>query len=494
MKRQRDADMAPRQVSMLKYALIVGFMMIVIAVVVAVSVLAFRKADTVLKDKVCTLTSSLNVQMQLNLKGYLDRMETIGTLAFGEEVIYTYDATDPKNDEYEAINTEKKISDKLYSLCIMENFVDYGIVYRNDHTVGKISNGTNALFGDKKFESFEAMITDQRTHDGWEAGLANNYNRIYYVKRVHENAVLVISFYAAELEDVFDNSAAMADMSIRLTDQDYSILYSSDRDEVGTPLPDPIRTRVQGQRSATVLDNDYLVTVNATAEDWYVICSIPTEVILREEKEVRLYIILVSIVAVLLAATIGAIFASRMTRPMEGLVTRLDNKARIDQLTGILNKRTFEEEAAQCLRDALPTEQHAIVFLDIDNFKGVNDTLGHAYGDKVLAKVGSILRGTFSGEDYLGRVGGDEFAVLVNTVPEEGDYRSYITALCEALCKAFRSNYTGDDGRYKISASIGVAIFSPTLRDYAALCKAADEALYRSKGLGKDTYTIRDDA
>ena len=97
--------------------IMISFSVIVIAAVAIVSNLAITKTDETLKNKVISLTSSLNVQMKLNMDGYLSRMETIAALAFGEESSYTYDATDPDNDEYEAINTEKIITDKLYSLC-----------------------------------------------------------------------------------------------------------------------------------------------------------------------------------------------------------------------------------------------------------------------------------------------------------------------------------------------------------------------------------------
>ena len=129
----------------------------------------------------------------------------------------------------------------------------------------------------------------------------------------------------------------------------------------------------------------------------------------------------------------------------------------------------------------------------MDNFKGVNDTLGHAYGDKVLARIGSMLRATFSTEDYLGRIGGDEFCVLMNTQPEDGkSYEDYVIGKCEEICAAFREHYTGDDGSYKISASIGCALFARDGEDFETLYKSADKALYASKERGKDTYTIYD--
>lgn len=491
MAKHKSEKPSLKKIRRIKYIMIFGYAVIVVAAIVFISILAVRKTDQVLKNKVSTLASSLNVQMKLNMDSYLARMETIGTLAFAASETYTYDATDTGNDSYEAINTEKIISDKLYSLCIMENFVDYGIVYRNNHTVGKISNGTASLFGESMFDEFEGMISRNRTKDGWAAGYQDNFKRIYYVKRIHDNALLIISFYTAELEAVFDNPETMSDMEIRLTNQNYDILYSSEPNEVGQPLPAEIAERVQDQNAATVMDNSYLVSVNACGDDWYVICSIPTQIILNEKNEMQFYIYMIAFFAACLAALIAGIFSIRITQPVEDIVANLDTKAHIDQLTGILNKRSFEEYTENHLTSASEKDRHALILLDVDNFKGVNDTLGHAYGDEVLAKIGRILREVFQSEDFLGRIGGDEFCVLVNAVPEDGQsYEDYVSTRCESLCEAFRNNYTGDDGTYKISASIGAAIFHKHGSDFQALYHAADKALYASKERGKDTYTM----
>jgi len=482
-----------KNIKKLQLSMIIGYALIVIVSIGIISQLAVKKTDEALKNKVISMVSSLNMQMKLNMESYISRMETIATLSFGVEESYTYDATDPNNDEYEAINKEKIISDKLYSLCIMENFVDYGIVYRNNRTVGKISNGTNSLFGDKIFEELSSMVTRQRTNDGWSTGYKDDFKRIYYVKKIHENAILVISFYASELKSVLDNPETIHGMKIQLTNQDYNILYSIERDEIGTPLQGTISSRAVGQAPATIMDNEYLVSINKCGEEWYIICSIPTSAILKEKNEMQLYIYMTALIAAFFAVLVGTVFSLRLTKPVKNVVTSLDIKAHIDQLTGILNKLSFEEYAQDRISTSLPIEKHALIILDLDNFKGVNDTLGHAYGDIVLAKTGSILRTTFSQNDFVGRIGGDEFCVLINEYPNDVPYEDFVKSKCEQLCTAFRNNYTGDDGKYKISASIGVSLFPEHGSSFAEMYKASDNALYFSKHKGKDTYTIFED-
>ncbi|MBR4554486.1 MAG: GGDEF domain-containing protein [Ruminococcus sp.] len=479
-----------RNISNVQLLMIFGFGLIVIAAVLTVSVLAIRKTDEVLKNKVISLTSSLNVQMKLNMESYLSRMETIATLAFGEKEAYTYDATDPNNDEYESINIEKKITERLFSLCIMENFVDYGIVYRNNRVVGKISNGTASLFGDRIFTEISSMISRPRTNDGWSTGYDNNFKRIYYVKKVHDNAVLVISFYASELDAVFDNPETLGDMDIRLVNKDNNIIYSKEPDEVGKSLPDDVADRIRGKDSASVLDNEYLATVNKCG-DWYVVCSIPTQIILNEKNEMTTFIVVTAVFAAFLAVLMALLLSYRIIRPIRKTVFTLDNKARIDLLTGILNKRSFEEYAGNCLENSLDSECHALIILDIDNFKSVNDTLGHAYGDKVLEKTGEILRSVFSEDDYLGRIGGDEFGVLVNTRFDSREkFDSYLHDKCRDLASAYHDYYSGRDGSYKISASIGVSVWPDHGRSFEELYSACDSALYHSKKSGRDTFTF----
>lgn len=475
----------------LKPLLIFGYGLIILIAIAVVSRLAIKKTDTVLKNKVSSLTSSLNVQMKLNLNSYLERMETISALVFASEEAYTYDAT-ANNDEYEALETESLISDKLYDLCIMENFVDYGIVYSNNHTVGKISNGTKDQFGDNLYDLLSSVITNERTNDGWAAGFRGNFKRIYYVKRVHENAVLVVSFYSSELESVFDNPEVIEDMEVRLTNANLDIIYSSvSDDEIGKFPPEHILDYAKAQKSSTIMDNDYLITVSECADDWFVICSIPTEIILSEKNDVYKYIYIVAIIVFIIAVIIGTILSIQITNPITDVVTTLDTKAHIDQLTGIFNKRSFEEYADRRLAENRPNESHALILIDLDNFKDINDNFGHAEGDAVLSRVGDILKRNFSENDFLGRLGGDEFGVFINY---EGKDRSKFKKLakkkCDDLLNSFRSEFNGDDGTVKLSASIGAAVHPENGRTFHELYDHSDTALYTSKKRGKNTYTF----
>lgn len=478
-------------VKKMKKYLIICYTFIIIVVIVIISTLSINKTDAVLTSKVSTMTTALNMQMKMNIDSYLSKMETIGTLVFASDDIYSYNAASPGMEEYEAINTEKIISDELFDICIMENFVDFGIVYSNNHTVGKVSNGTVSLFGDNLYEDLSDMITRIRTHDGWATGYMGDFKRIYYVKRINEGALLITSFYTTELETVFEHPEDMIDMTVRLSDNNNDIIYSSDDGEIGEHIPDYVSERINGKNSVTLTDDEYLITVNSCGDNWYVICSIPTKIILSEKNEITVYIILVGAAALLLAVMLTVLMSAKITNPMDDIVTNLDTKAHFDQLTGILNKRSFEEFVEKTLKTADQSEKYVLILLDIDNFKGINDMLGHAYGDKVLSGVGEILRTIFTkDEQFKGRLGGDEFGVLTKIPENQYNDSNYVNSKCSELCDAFHNNYTGDSGDYKISASIGVAMSPLNGKEFEELYKCADTALYCSKKKGKDTYTI----
>ncbi len=481
------------RIKKIKFSLIAGYAVIIIAAIMLISVVSLGRTSEIMESKVSSMTAALNVQLKLNIENYLSKLETTGTLIFATPEVYEYDAVNPPSDGYDALNTENIIGDKLMELCVMENYVDFGIVYSNNHTTGKISNGTVNLFGSELYTGLEAVISRKRTNDGWATGCLGDYKRIYYVKRVNENAVFVASFYTTELENVFVLPEDMSGMTVRLVSEDNSIIYSSAEDETGALLPSEIADRIAGHSSAAVVDDEYLITVNTCGDRWRVICSVPRYIILDEINDIRHSTIAIACSAAVLAIIMGVLLSVRITNPVNTLVSDLDSKARIDRLTGINNKRSFEETVEKLLAET--GGSGVLLIIDLDNFKGVNDNLGHSYGDKVLANVGVILKTTFRSSDCLGRIGGDEFAVFMNIPGNEGgSCINSVNAKCEALCEAFRNNYTGDDNSYKISASIGAALYPEHGEDFPSLYKHADKALYASKKKGKDTYTVYTDS
>ena len=165
-------------------------------------------------------------------------------------------------------------------------------------------------------------------------------------------------------------------------------------------------------------------------------------------------------------------------------VDRWKEKANRDALTGLYNREYFEQYAAAYLeKENISTA--AFVFIDVDDFKQVNDTLGHLFGDDVLCCVAKRVLGCFRHTDIVARYGGDEFVVFVTGISRED-----LDKRLQQLCNTFRFPYRNEDITHRISGSIGAAMFPADGSSYQELLDRADSALYAAKERGKDQYVI----
>jgi diguanylate cyclase (GGDEF)-like protein/PAS domain S-box-containing protein len=171
---------------------------------------------------------------------------------------------------------------------------------------------------------------------------------------------------------------------------------------------------------------------------------------------------------------------------------QLQHLADHDALTGLFNRRRFEEELERELASAQRFETAgAVLVLDLDHFKLVNDTLGHAAGDELIAAVGEILRRRLRSSDVLGRMGGDEFAVVL---PRLG--REQACQVGRLLLEEIREDarVSGTGGPKRVTASIGISLFDGASGRPSAqeLLSEADIAMYDSKEAGRDRLTVFD--
>ena len=127
----------------------------------------------------------------------------------------------------------------------------------------------------------------------------------------------------------------------------------------------------------------------------------------------------------------------------------------------------------------------AIIFVDIDDFKQVNDTMGHVVGDDVICWFAKRVLGVFRHTDIVARYGGDEFVVFVNGISRE-DLRKRL----QQLCDGFRYPYRNGDVEYAVSGSIGAAMYPEDGESYLQLLDCADSALYEAKRQGKNCFVI----
>ena len=157
-----------------------------------------------------------------------------------------------------------------------------------------------------------------------------------------------------------------------------------------------------------------------------------------------------------------------------------------DNLTGLPNRTLFNERLNQALKQRRWGKKlFAVMFLDLDRFKFINDTLGHAAGDQLLQEVSKRLTGCLREEDTVARMGGDEFTILLPAIAKKED----ALLVAEKMVAGLKSSFTITDQELFVTGSIGVSLYPENGEDAEALIKNADAAMYRAKESGRGRFT-----
>ena len=169
---------------------------------------------------------------------------------------------------------------------------------------------------------------------------------------------------------------------------------------------------------------------------------------------------------------------------------RLDELARVDSLTELPNRRQFEERLSEAMARARRTGRPlGLMFLDIDHFKSINDTLGHGAGDHVLKEFGARLKRQVRATDVVARLAGDEFVILLEAVHPGAE----LGALAQKIVGAIRPAFAFEGQSLQVTTSVGVAVYEGGEADMATMFASADRALYDAKRTGRNRFCIAAD-
>ena len=164
-------------------------------------------------------------------------------------------------------------------------------------------------------------------------------------------------------------------------------------------------------------------------------------------------------------------------------------KAQRDDLTSLYNKGTVQSKIEEYMQNEGLNTKGALFMIDVDNFKAINDNLGHLVGDTVLSSISSMISEVFNENSIVGRIGGDEFIVFLKNIDSE----EFMYKKADDLVKGFRSNFEGETKDYKVSGSIGIAKYPEHGKSFKELFINADKAVYLAKNKGKDNYCVFED-
>lgn len=256
------------------------------------------------------------------------------------------------------------------------------------------------------------------------------------------------------------------------------------------------RVRMQNNKTGsfiTMADDEMrtLVYTPIGVEDWVLLIGIDQSYVEYSQEIIfsrsirRLYQLLgVTFLFVTLIAVVNYIGKVRNAEKNK----TLQEKADTDLLTGLNNKLATERKIKEYM--AQNQDKIGMLFLiDIDNFKKINDTMGHAFGDEVLRSLGKQIGVNFRVTDIIGRVGGDEFMVFLKDLQKD----EVVLKEARKLDYFFKHFEVGEYVKYSATASIGAAVFPADGNDFESLYKSADQAVYKAKKRGKNQIAFFDD-
>jgi len=329
---------------------------------------------------------------------------------------------------------------------------------QRDYTV-RLSTNYKGEFADisasfnKLAEKIRADTEELKVNEARYALIMEETNQVIFEWDMQENQI----FHTVHWTNKFGFNQMVRNPGSELPD--FSIVHPDDRKIIkqffweareGRP-PKPVDVRMK------------------TIDSKYIWCTISIKVIFDENKR-----------------PFRAIGLITDTDHQKKIIQTLESKSRMDLLTQTYNKVTAEKMIEDFLSTAPPEENHGFIIIDIDNFKGINDTLGHIYGDSVLKQISARLKDLFRATDIVGRAGGDEFIILVKNLRDEQVLKNKLSE----ICNIFRSVSTGENEQYRVSASVGAAVFPNDGTTFAELYQHADSALYRAKRMGKDGFSL----
>jgi diguanylate cyclase (GGDEF)-like protein len=250
---------------------------------------------------------------------------------------------------------------------------------------------------------------------------------------------------------------------------------------------DEMRKGFQRQTNGQVQfkDNEqksYLIYAPLEMNQWMIGYCIPVTKAQEEYNFISRYELFLSIYFAIVVVLLLLLVIHKHNKIQSSLL----KFARTDALTGIRNKKNTEDEINQWLGSQNEQDIQAFVMFDIDKFKEINDGYGHVIGDEVLYQIGNVLQKHFRKDDILGRIGGDEFVILMKSINSYEDAIDRTKILSEQMNKIMIKSHP----EITITCSIGLSFYPIDGKNYHELYQCADQALYKTKERGRNGYTV----
>lgn len=450
---------------------------IYIAVLFATAVLIFACTvfccGRISARKEAELCSALNTQTEMNVSAFLEKLEDTSKLIFSNEEYVSYNAADTSNDEYNSIGTEKDMNDYFVSLSVMGNYTDFGIVYSNNHTVGKITDGTRDLYEDKIYDALKEKLGDEKTL--WLTGYNGDYTRIYYVRRVNPDAIFLSSFFSTELDSIFFSTARDDDLSVMLC-ADGKIIYSSGGEAPGGRIDKEISGLLAGDSNVTVTSADTICAADDCTDDWQIVTRMDLSDNLKAYKRAGVMCFAIVCATCIIHLMISFSISSRKD-PENAVPGRL---SKLDGATGLYTAEYTENAIMDKIETCITGSTIALIIVRITNLGLIRLNYGAAAVGEAQRKVSETVCSAFKGEDIFGLLEEGEFVIFADFTDYDlfkahDDMKESLRALSAQLGEC-----SLDNDRGYIRTAVGASVYPDSSSDYDELLEYAEKAAAQS--------------
>lgn len=468
---------------------IIGWSVFMIAVsFIVVTVFALRSLDTVIKSNNKEMTTILASQIYDELNN-----ELLTPLMVAQTMSHDYFLQQMlmEDDFPHDQQTREAAVSYLNSLC---NGFGYNSAFM-------VSEKSRKYYTQKGYNKTVSPETD--SHDIWYSIFVDSgmkYDFDVDTDEVHDNqwtvfvncrvenedkgflGVCGVGVKMTSLQDILFEYEKKYDIKVNLIDENGLVQVDTDSINIENAVLEDAVASFDENSDYTYTESKtggYIVTKYVENFDWYLVVS-------KDEKDTFGVYSTLIFKAFLAFAAMITVLCMIMYRLLKKDRKVLEIGARMDDMTGLLNKKTLIEETENTLK-SFSYNNAAFIFLDMDHFKDVNDRLGHAMGDRAIKEASRVIQEIFRQDDIVGRFGGDEFCIFLKNIPENILY-SRLNELMDKL----RAEYTDGGNTVRVTVSIGAVYFDKkNRRTYPEIMAEADEALYKAKEQGRDRFVLK---
>ncbi len=446
-----------------------GLMCIMLVTVVSFLIAVMLQRDITTERDVGYCTD-LNLQMKRSVSSFLDGMNATGKALFSNGTIITYEGT-PKD-----IELEEKINEYLLDVCVLDNYADYGIVYENGTSMGRVSDGCRDLFNDDIYGGLSQKLGEGSA--SWFTGFYDedkdtyDFNKLYYVRRINPKALFFSSCYSIELESRVLTDFSSNDLRTVMCDEKGRIIFDTGSKGASETVEDEILSLFETDKDSTYMDNRFIASCSDFSNGWRIITVIELQERARQSYKFALIMLVISFTVFLIFEIIVQMSAARYD-PERISFSEPEN---VDTVTGLHNAYFTENVILDKIETSLTGSTFVLMIVNIVNLNAIEETYGDEVRDEAMVKVGQAIDDLFGPRHTVGIMKHDEFAVFadftdINLMKTYDDIKTSVSGLALRLKRCEL-----DAGRGEIRTAVGAALYPDCSADYDELLELAETA------------------